>query len=168
MTKYEVVDQSKVSRHPFAINRTLQSCRVLRERIARYARKTTHSCRKPAPERKQRDACRSRSARRRGGGQRCHAAISRRLYFRISARLPPMPPPRWRMRDRRPVSRAVLRRVFARARGDFLFAHLLVRRVRPDQGVLRSQLLRSEEHTSELQSLMRNSYAVFCLKKKKK
>src|SRR3546814_9208778 len=29
-------------------------------------------------------------------------------------------------------------------------------------------LERSEEHTSELQSLMRNSYAVFCLKKKKK
>src|SRR3546814_8602099 len=29
------------------------------------------------------------------------------------------------------------------------------------------KLLRSEEHTSELQSLMRNSYAVFCLKKKK-
>src|SRR3546814_6016001 len=27
-------------------------------------------------------------------------------------------------------------------------------------------LYRSEEHTSELQSLMRNSYAVFCLKKK--
>src|SRR3546814_9235087 len=27
--------------------------------------------------------------------------------------------------------------------------------------------LRSEEHTSELQSLMRNSYAVFCLKKQK-
>src|SRR3546814_9943972 len=26
---------------------------------------------------------------------------------------------------------------------------------------------RSEEHTSELQSLMRNSYAVFCLQKKK-
>src|SRR3546814_5939760 len=29
-------------------------------------------------------------------------------------------------------------------------------------------ILRSEEHTSELQSLMRISYAVFCLKKKKK
>src|SRR3546814_2065712 len=29
------------------------------------------------------------------------------------------------------------------------------------------QLDRSEEHTSELQSLMRISYAVFCLKKKK-
>src|SRR3546814_6807084 len=31
----------------------------------------------------------------------------------------------------------------------------------------RRRLGRSEEHTSELQSLMRNSYAVFCLKKKK-
>src|SRR3546814_6697070 len=30
-----------------------------------------------------------------------------------------------------------------------------------------SRLARSEEHTSELQSLMRISYAVFCLKKKK-
>src|SRR3546814_8639170 len=29
-------------------------------------------------------------------------------------------------------------------------------------------LIRSEEHTSELQSLMRTSYAVFCLKKNKK
>src|SRR3546814_15441374 len=32
----------------------------------------------------------------------------------------------------------------------------------------RSAADRSEEHTSELQSLMRISYAVFCLKKKKK
>src|SRR3546814_8649968 len=31
-----------------------------------------------------------------------------------------------------------------------------------------SERRRSEEHTSELQSLMRISYAVFCLKKKKK
>src|SRR3546814_8202153 len=31
----------------------------------------------------------------------------------------------------------------------------------------RATALRSEEHTSELQSLMRISYAVFCLKKKK-
>src|SRR3546814_2492823 len=31
-----------------------------------------------------------------------------------------------------------------------------------------SRIPRSEEHTSELQSLMRISYAVFCLKKKKK
>src|SRR3546814_10843049 len=33
---------------------------------------------------------------------------------------------------------------------------------------LKLVLIRSEEHTSELQSLMRISYAVFCLKKKKK
>src|SRR3546814_5957374 len=41
-----------------------------------------------------------------------------------------------------------------------LFVHLI--------GVLRQRLhdRRSEEHTSELQSLMRISYAVFCLKKK--
>src|SRR3546814_9550279 len=40
--------------------------------------------------------------------------------------------------------------------------YALVRREEPARG-----LLRSEEHTSELQSLMRHSYAVFCLKKKK-
>src|SRR3546814_9335348 len=33
-------------------------------------------------------------------------------------------------------------------------------------GALDPQATRSEEHTSELQSLMRISYAVFCLKKK--
>src|SRR3546814_4609540 len=32
---------------------------------------------------------------------------------------------------------------------------------------LKPEHTRSEEHTSELQSLMRTSYAVFCLKKKK-
>src|SRR3546814_9260820 len=38
------------------------------------------------------------------------------------------------------------------------------------EGIGRQTILvdRSEEHTSELQSLMRTSYAVFCLKKKKK
>src|SRR3546814_6401182 len=36
---------------------------------------------------------------------------------------------------------------------------------RPSRRTLQA-LARSEEHTSELQSLMRNSYAVFCLKKK--
>src|SRR3546814_9618425 len=43
---------------------------------------------------------------------------------------------------------------------------------RPVQAQLRRDVsllvCRSEEHTSELQSLMRNSYAVFCLKKKTK
>src|SRR3546814_2304000 len=39
------------------------------------------------------------------------------------------------------------------------------RRRRLDEGIRHRH--RSEEHTSELQSLMRISYAVFCLKKKK-
>src|SRR3546814_8438279 len=47
-----------------------------------------------------------------------------------------------------------LRRFFTRSRGA------AERLVRPDRPV------RSEEHTSELQSLLRISYAVFCLKKK--
>src|SRR3546814_6845761 len=46
------------------------------------------------------------------------------------------------------------------------------RALRPPRAPLRrragSAQRRSEEHTSELQSLMRSSYAVFCLKKKKK
>src|SRR3546814_3607046 len=52
--------------------------------------------------------------------------------------------------------------------------HALDRARRDRDGLLlrlrRSRLaaIRSEEHTSELQSLMRISYAVFCLKKKKK
>src|SRR3546814_7969078 len=37
----------------------------------------------------------------------------------------------------------------------------------PDLPITVVQADRSEEHTSELQSLMRISYAVFCLKKKK-
>src|SRR3546814_9248725 len=36
----------------------------------------------------------------------------------------------------------------------------------PDRGDRHRAFIRSEEHTSELQSLMRTSYAVFCLKKK--
>src|SRR3546814_14583595 len=41
---------------------------------------------------------------------------------------------------------------------------LVAQPARADQTIM----ARSEEHTSELQSLMRISYAVFCLKKKKK
>src|SRR3546814_7264664 len=37
----------------------------------------------------------------------------------------------------------------------------------PQMQSIRAITVRSEEHTSELQSLMRISYAVFCLKKKK-
>src|SRR3546814_4907905 len=46
--------------------------------------------------------------------------------------------------------------------GQPALAHRYRRQLGPVRGT------RSEEHTSELQSLMRISYAVFCLKKKKK
>src|SRR3546814_5716867 len=36
------------------------------------------------------------------------------------------------------------------------------------EAVAHDRCIRSEEHKSELQSIMRNSYAVFCLKKKNK
>src|SRR3546814_4229154 len=44
---------------------------------------------------------------------------------------------------------------------------ILARLIGPERSnAFRTALRRSEEHTSELQSLMRISYAVFCLKKK--
>src|SRR3546814_3060704 len=90
-------------------------------------------------------------------------------------------------RGRRPVDRAELRppephkagRVIAGRRG---LLHRGKRALRADTQAVRrgageepgdpvpacrTRDARSEEHTSELQSLMRISYAVFCLKKKK-
>src|SRR3546814_10188616 len=60
--------------------------------------------------------------------------------------------------------RAGLEHEVVRVAEDDLGAEVLQvgRRQRADRAA------RSEEHTSELQSLMRNSYAVFCLKKKNK
>src|SRR3546814_4803056 len=52
------------------------------------------------------------------------------------------------------------------ARRSFDLARRISRRAHRRASSSRSTL-RSEEHTSELQSLMRISYAVFCLKKKK-
>src|SRR3546814_10042458 len=49
--------------------------------------------------------------------------------------------------------------------GHLAFA--VERRRHGDVEVREIRIVRSEEHTSELQSLMRISYAVFCLKKKK-
>src|SRR3546814_3395704 len=82
----------------------------------------------------------------------------------------------WRDRGQirlRPARRSVLfRRVptapTARHRGLSDPARPLVGAV-ADQAGVDARLVgnRSEEHTSELQSLMRISYAVFCLKKKK-
>src|SRR3546814_7281039 len=48
-----------------------------------------------------------------------------------------------------------------------VFAFILNSFSTPSDIIFRS-FARSEEHTSELQSLMRISYAVFCLKKKQK
>src|SRR3546814_5760781 len=55
-----------------------------------------------------------------------------------------------------------------RIRGNVAKANVTGRLVSADQrsALVVAELLRSEEHTSELQSLMRISYAVFCLKKK--
>src|SRR3546814_6567982 len=50
--------------------------------------------------------------------------------------------------------------------GDRYSTVVPARRTRTASAVLSTLPGRSEEHTSELQSLMRISYAVFCLKKK--
>src|SRR3546814_4190311 len=52
--------------------------------------------------------------------------------------------------------------------GDHRLDHVGQMGVEPVLQHRAQRLYRSEEHTSELQSLMRISYAVFCLKKKKK
>src|SRR3546814_7808585 len=62
----------------------------------------------------------------------------------------------------------ILREQVLRA-SDACFGHRLMRdRIVPGGVADDLGQDRSEEHTSELQSLMRISYAVFCLKKKKK
>src|SRR3546814_981951 len=58
------------------------------------------------------------------------------------------------------------RRIFV-TRSPGMPALSSVRRQPSSSSSLSRYLWRSEEHTSELQSLMRISYAVFCLKKKK-
>src|SRR3546814_3444718 len=51
-------------------------------------------------------------------------------------------------------------------RPDPLIELLLGQKPEGERRLLQRRAFRSEEHTSELQSLMRISYAVFCLKKK--
>src|SRR3546814_8522122 len=65
-------------------------------------------------------------------------------------------------------ARAHRRQEGRRSRGFPAQAGLFQGRVRQDRRNRAQRGRRSEEHTSELQSLMRISYAVFCLKKKKK
>src|SRR3546814_7278710 len=54
------------------------------------------------------------------------------------------------------------------ARSCNTYFYSMGNRIGYDAIAVMARRLRSEEHTSELQSLMRISYAVFCLKKKKK
>src|SRR3546814_949737 len=68
-----------------------------------------------------------------------------------------------RVRTDRKAAGAVIRDALrSEALGD-----AAARRRSQDRERARHRTRRSEEHTSELQSLMRISYAVFCLKKKK-
>src|SRR3546814_9305887 len=66
------------------------------------------------------------------------------------------------MRHRPQVIQLPAFKEMLRIHGRFLFYQQL----RPEHRLSHHRLIRSEEHTSELQSLMRISYAVFCLKTK--
>src|SRR3546814_10683288 len=84
------------------------------------------------------------------GTWRNHLATFRRVDGRCGP-----PAPRSKLTHVAPsMDTSVTGRIVGRARGQCAPAKT-------------SQIARSEEHTSELQSLMRISYAVFCLKKKK-
>src|SRR3546814_1324496 len=75
----------------------------------------------------------------------------------------------FRSADRDPRGAALRQadRLARSAAGRARPARGLAHRQPEEEGTRRDGRGRSEEHTSELQSLMRISYAVFCLKKKK-
>src|SRR3546814_6864078 len=71
------------------------------------------------------------------------------------------------VKDLRADNRAVM------LAAEYLSAKQMEKQSAAEADAIKAELLeklgeRSEEHTSELQSLMRTSYAVFCLKKKQK
>src|SRR3546814_8429303 len=89
--------------------------------------------------------------------QRAASAVDRRLVRHLCLRCN-------KPRSARALHSAAVRRrriVRQRAQQDRSGAHAT-------SGIPCRRAHRSEEHTSELQSLMRISYAVFCLKKKNK
>src|SRR3546814_1476992 len=76
---------------------------------------------------------------------------------------------RSRVLRRKELDSVALRRLFADRYGIEvgLYSYGCFDPLRIPAGTVIGRYCRSEEHTSELQSLMRISYAVFCLKKKK-
>src|SRR3546814_1862091 len=93
-------------------------------------------------------------------GRRHEAPVlNMRERFAALRNLPPFLRDIWRTSPSLALSSLVLRL----ARALLPIATLYVGKLIVDEVVR----LSSEEHTSELQSLMRNSYAVFCLKKNK-
>src|SRR3546814_4792242 len=94
------------------------------------------------------------------------ASISPDPIRRLAALLPPVPETAATIAARLKLSNAERKRLAAaQAPIDEATSEALAYR-RGANGAVDALLLRSEEHTSELQSLMRISYAVFCLKKK--
>src|SRR3546814_5143899 len=65
----------------------------------------------------------------------------------------------------RPTELSILPRVMEMIHRHFV-GEVIQRSVGRDDEDIRAEVMRSEEHTSELHSLMRSSYAVFCLNKK--
>src|SRR3546814_5341302 len=90
------------------------------------------------------------------------------LFFFLMIRRPPRSTRTDTLFPYTTLFRSCTRPVGARSQRDFRdAARLAARRPRRRAGCHRGgPRSRSEEHTSELQSLMRISYAVFCLKKK--
>src|SRR3546814_7607804 len=99
-------------------------------------------------------------------------AVAERSVAALTVRLPGMERPTRALPDRIAPA-ALLDRVLVHALevvpGQVVLAHMLQAEPEVAGEVVaraRRPVQRSEEHTSELQSLMRISYAVFCLKKK--
>src|SRR3546814_4180828 len=65
----------------------------------------------------------------------------------------------------RPRAVGPARQLFPEQRRRVRFREQFRLEIEPRRQIVKGMARRSEEHTSELQSLMRISYAVFCLKK---
>src|SRR3546814_2363561 len=96
-----------------------------------------------------------------GGG--CQAIDAADLFDSGSERFGILPVVSWRLFD----GGRVHAEIHAREATQWQAALAYEQTVLAALGEAETAMGRSEEHTSELQSLMRISYAVFCLKKKK-